>query len=211
MSTAPFAVVTCGPAWTPVDAVRRITNHSTGELGTLLCESLVTVGCKTVCLRGEMATHQPPREVMVIPFSTNDSLLELLKNLPRLPDVFFHAAALSDYEVAGVEGAAGAQKIRSDAPDLRITLRPARKILPLLRGLFPATRIIGWKYELDGTPADARARAEHQIASAFTDACVVNGSAYGDGFGFVTPGSLTHFADRADLAHFLADGCVIRR
>ena len=46
--------------------------------------------------------------------------------------------------------------------------------------------IVGWKYELDGSRADAIARARKQIQFPSTDACVVNGSAYGEGFGFLT-------------------------
>ena len=36
----PLALVTCGPAFEPIDEVRRITNQSTGELGSLLSETL---------------------------------------------------------------------------------------------------------------------------------------------------------------------------
>jgi phosphopantothenoylcysteine synthetase/decarboxylase len=39
-----LALVTCGPAYEPIDGVRRITNESTGEIGTILSESLSAFG-----------------------------------------------------------------------------------------------------------------------------------------------------------------------
>jgi phosphopantothenoylcysteine decarboxylase/phosphopantothenate--cysteine ligase len=44
---------------------------------------------------------------------------------------------------------------------------------------------VGWKFEADGTRADVLAAAHRQIADCSTDLCVVNGPAYGEGFGLV--------------------------
>ncbi|MFZ4683873.1 MAG: phosphopantothenoylcysteine decarboxylase, partial [Terrimicrobiaceae bacterium] len=94
-----LALVTCGPAYAPIDDVRRITNHSTGELGSILSTTLHTAGFQVMCLRGEMATHPAPPDVEVIPFSTNSSLEEELEKLSEPPAVIFHAAALCDFTV----------------------------------------------------------------------------------------------------------------
>ena len=53
----PLALVTCGPAYEPIDEVRRITNQSTGELGSLLSETLARANFEVLCLRGEMAVY----------------------------------------------------------------------------------------------------------------------------------------------------------
>lgn len=202
MSQQPLAIVTCGPAHAPIDSVRRISNFSTGELGTLLCNALGKA--EVICLRGEMASFPPPRHGRVISFSTNASLLEAFKNLPRQPDVIFHAAALCDYEVSEVSGSPAAAKIRSDASQLTLTLRSAPKVLPELRHLFPRALIVGWKYELDGNREAALERAQLQIDRSGNDACVVNGTAYGQGLGLVEPGSpLRHFASKEELCAFL--------
>ena len=53
------------------------------------------------------------------------------------------------------------------ADDLReLTLKPAEKILPKIRGWFPDARIIGWKFELDGPRDQAITRAQAQIREA---------------------------------------------
>ena len=204
----PIALVTCGPAHEPIDAVRRITNHSTGELGAVLSETLQASGFDVVCLRGESAPHPPPPCARVIAFSTNGSLAEALEDLPDLPAVVFHAAALADFHVAPVLGQTPTDaKISSDTAELVLTLRPAKKILPQLRGLFPEALIVGWKYEVDGDTVESLGRARSQITRARTDACVLNGPAYGPGFGFVEADrdEPLHLADKASLARHLTD------
>ena len=199
-------IVTCGPAYEPIDAVRRITNHSTGELGAALAEALAAEGFDVLCLRGEMASFPAPHGVRVLDFSTNESLRIELEKINEPPAAIFHAAALGDFVVAGIEGAEITGKITSGTPELRISLRPAAKLLPDLRDLFPESLIVGWKYELDGTRPDVLAKGHKQIATARTDACVVNGAAYGPGFGFLEPGTSDegrHLSDKAALSAFL--------
>lgn len=205
MLSSPIAVVTCGPACEPIDSVRRITNHSTGEIGVFLSDSLAAKGFRVVCFRGEMATFPAPFSAEVHSFTTNDSLEELFDALPEAPSVIFHAAALADYRVSAVKGARVTGKIRSDLKELVIHLTPATKLLPLLPEKFPRALIVGWKYELDGTREDALERGRRQIAAVGTAACVVNGRAYGEGFGFLEDGEVKHFADKKLLGAHLAD------
>ena len=203
----PLAIVTCGPAYEPIDAVRRITNHSTGELGTILAEALAASGFEVLCLRGEMASYPAPSTARVVSFSTNESLRAELEKITDAPAAVFHAAALGDFVVTSIEGAEVTGKIHSSTPELRIVLHPAPKLLPDLRDLFPDSIIVGWKYEVDGAHADALARGQKQIATARTDACVVNGAAYGPGLGFLQAGHGEErpFADKAALCAFLVN------
>ncbi len=207
MPDSPIALVTCGPAHEPIDSVRRITNFSSGELGAHLCDALVAAGFRVKCLRGEMATYPLSPGTVSEAFSTNDSLAALFKAQREAPSVIFHAAALCDYLLAGVEGVTLTQKIRSDADELRLTLRPAAKLLPELPRWFPDALVVGWKYELDGSKDDAIARGRAQIAKAGTGASVVNGAAYGRGFGFLTSESedVIHYEDKRALSAALAE------
>lgn len=197
----PLACITCGPAYEPLDKVRRITNFSTGEIGAILTGAFLRAGFEVVCFRGEAAAFPPPGGADVRSFSTNESLADGLRSLARSPTVVLHAAALCDFVLEGIEGADGGDKLNSRAGTIRLTLKPAEKILPKLRLWFPDARIIGWKYELDGSRDQAVARASAQILEARTDACVVNGSAYGPGFGLLTrDGRLEHFPDKSAVA-----------
>ena len=199
-------VVTCGPSYEPIDEVRRITNFSTGQLGSILSNRLAQDGHEVICLRGSAASRSVTldQRVMHTPFSTNEDLLEKLSALAGREHVaaVFHAAALADFTV---DRAHMTRKISSRIGPVTLKLIPATKLIGRLRELFPSAWLVGWKYEMDGSPHDAIATAREQIVENGTDACVVNGAAYGEGYGFLPrEGDLTHLADKLELAAFLA-------
>jgi phosphopantothenoylcysteine decarboxylase/phosphopantothenate--cysteine ligase len=186
-------LITCGPSYEPIDEVRRITNFSTGRLGITLANHFTDAGHHVTCLKGEQATDPTPlRAQKTIPFTTNDDLAQKLQQLTSEKiDAIFHAAALADFKVASVQNPAG-QKITSTkfstrGENLTLTLAPTTKILPQLRRWFPNAKIVGWKYELTGTREEAIAKAHQQVTEAATNACVLNGAAYGPGYLFCTP------------------------
>ena len=91
------------------------------------------------------------------------------------------------------------RKISTRGGNLVVELAPTPKIIAGLRGWFPDTCIVGWKFEADGRRPEALHAAKRQIADCSTDACVANGPAYGKGFGLVTATGLKHFAGREKL------------
>lgn len=204
-------VVTCGPSYEPIDEVRRLTNFSTGELGVLLTNALVSAGYEVLCFKGVGATSCRPVETAhVMPFSTNENLLAALEAIeePETITAIFHTAALCDFRVKRVHRGDGtelaAQKIPSREGEMLLTLAPAEKVITRLRWLFPISRIVGWKYELNGGRPEALLAGVRQIDGNRTDGCVVNGGAYGTGFGFVEPGApLVHCADKVELCNHL--------
>ena len=92
-------ILTAGPTGEPLDQVRRLTNHSTGSLGTGLANHLVSLGHEVLLLRGELCTAPPPiAAVEVIPFSSvADLSRKLLAQATVDPVRIFHAAAVSDF------------------------------------------------------------------------------------------------------------------
>ena len=174
--------ITCGPSYEPIDQVRRITNFSTGRLGITLANTFADAGHRVFCLKGEQATDPTPLKTKAIPFSTNDDLLQKLKDLAHEKiDAIFHAAALCDFKPI-VQTTH--KKIPTKSGNLTLQLEPTTKVLPQLRGLYPKAKIVGWKYELDGSRDDSVKKTFSQIQTAQTNACVLNGAAYGKGFAF---------------------------
>jgi phosphopantothenate---cysteine ligase (CTP) len=206
-------IVTYGPSYEPIDEVRRITNHSTGKLGFLLSNRLALAGWDVLCVKGLGATHHGPVEAGVerLPFGTNEHLCERLAAIPKRDQIaaIFHAAALCDFKVKHLADAAATPlegpKISSRAGELTLTLEPAKKVIADLRSLFPSAKIVGWKYELAGAREEALAKGARQIAENRTDACVVNGRAFGPGFGVIEPGKpLAELPDKETLCTWLS-------
>jgi phosphopantothenoylcysteine decarboxylase/phosphopantothenate--cysteine ligase len=205
-------IVTCGPSFEPIDEVRRITNFSSGELGVQLCNALARAGFEVFCFKGSGATHPgPDGQCHLNLFDTNDDLLELLTQTSTDHNIeaVFHVAALCDYKVKRVEDDQGrgcqSAKIASRSGALTISLEPATKVIGKMRELFPKSILVGWKYELVGTRSDALAKAVRQIEENRTEACVLNGRAFGSGFAFCQQGNAPReIGDKSELVRFLS-------
>ena len=206
-------VITSGPSYEPLDQVRRLTNFSTGELGTLLAEGFAEAGHTVVCFRGTISTFPAPLwPVEIIPFTTSENLEAGLRDLPAREEVamVFHAAALGDFRIRDVRNAQGelvqGNKMSSREGLLQLTLEPAPKLIASLRRLFPTSVLVGWKYELDGTPEEVAAKGRRQMEDCLTDACVLNGDAYGPGYGILSRShEQTHVPTKATLCRFLIE------
>ena len=208
-------IVTAGPTFEPLDDVRRLTNFSTGRLGTELANFLAARGHRVTLLIGESATWPGERRAQSVKFfsSTKDLRAKLKSFSGKKIDAIFHAAAVSDFSFGKMftRDAAGkltpfqpTKKISTRGGNLFVELVPTPKIIAELRGWFPKTKIIGWKFEADGGRADALHAAKKQIAACATDACVANGPAYGKGFNLVTVESQKHFSSVEELFAALA-------
>jgi phosphopantothenate---cysteine ligase (CTP) len=203
-------VVTAGPTFEPLDEVRRLTNFSTGRLGSELANFLAERGHEVTLLIGQQASWRGSHlAAHVRTFTTSRDLREQLSALSIQPvRAVFHAAAVSDFAFGKVwsRGCGGelhevkTGKISTRQGALLAELIPTPKIIAELRGWFPKAVLIGWKFEVDGDRASVLKLAEKQIAECLTEACVANGNAYGAGFGLVRcGGQLAHLADAQGL------------
>jgi len=203
-------IVTAGPTFEPLDDVRRLTNFSTGRLGTELVNFLTARGHRVTLLIGEAATWQGERRSQSVKtYSTTADLRAKLKSFSgKKVDAIFHAAAVSDFTFGKMFIRDAAGKLKPFTPSRKISTRdgslfvelvPTPKIIAELRGWFPRTKIVGWKFEADGRRADALRAAKRQIADCATDFCVANGPAYGKGFGLVSMDGKKHFANAKNL------------
>jgi phosphopantothenoylcysteine decarboxylase/phosphopantothenate--cysteine ligase len=203
-------IVTAGPTCEKMDSVRRLTNFSTGRLGTELANFLTAQGHDVTLLVGESATFPGQRLAQrVEKFGATAELQEWLQALAS-PSVnaVFHAAAVSDFTFGKIwhrapDGGLGevrSGKISTREGVLLAELVPTPKLIGQLRGWFPQARIAGWKFEVDGDCAGVIRAAEKQLAENLTDACVANGPAYGSGFGLVRRGGgCEHLPEAAAL------------
>ena len=203
-------IITAGPTYEPLDEVRRLTNFSSGRLGSDLANFLVTNGHRVTLLLGHYATWRGEQHAQTVrDFTTTVSLRDALHELSKdSVDAVFHAAAVSDFgfgriwektETGELIEAHGG-KVSTRSGTLMAELVPTPKIISSLREWFPQACLIGWKYEVDGDRTSVVAKAKKQIVEGRTTACVANGPAYGFGFGLVqATGHPAHFSDTGEL------------
>jgi phosphopantothenoylcysteine decarboxylase/phosphopantothenate--cysteine ligase len=203
-------VVTAGPAYESLDEVRRLTNFSTGRLGTELAAFLNRAGHPVTLLRGQVSIHRElPPGVVAREFTSAADLGSQLEALAGSKvGAVFHAAAVSDFSFGktwrrtedGTLVPVTRAKHESRSGPLLVELVPLPKIIRRLRDWFPSATLVGWKYEVEGDRASALERGGQQMRDNELDACVVNGRAYGEGFGLCGKvDGASHLPDRSAL------------
>ena len=207
-------IVTAGPTYETMDNVRRLTNFSTGRLGTELANFLTAQGHDVTLLLGEQATYAGERKAQrVEKFTTTANLAEKFRSLAgQKVGAIFHAAAVSDFTFGKIwerSASGGLSEIKSGKISTRqgtllAELVPTPKIIAELRSLYCGAKLVGWKYEVDGDRAGVLRAAESQLRDCRTNACVANGPAYGPGFGLVTgTGRCEHIRETSALCEAL--------
>jgi len=131
-------VVTGGGTSEPIDAVRVITNRSSGKMGKALAEMAYRYGADVTYF------HAHNAEISCLPidqksFSSSEDLKKLLDNKLKKTDILFHSAAVSDFTVDTFEG-----KIPSEKK-LDLHLESTGKIINNIKKINPNVILVGFK------------------------------------------------------------------
>jgi phosphopantothenoylcysteine decarboxylase / phosphopantothenate---cysteine ligase len=168
-------IVTAGPTREPVDAVRVLSNRSSGRMGFAIAAAAWRRGADVLLISGPASAPLPsgPRLQRV---ETADEMAAAVRDELPAADVLFMAAAVADFRPA--EPAAGKLK-KQDRPDvLRLELAP--DVLHTTRDARrPDAVIVGFALEA----GDGRDPARGKLADKGLDLIVLN-SATEAGSGF---------------------------
>jgi phosphopantothenoylcysteine decarboxylase/phosphopantothenate--cysteine ligase len=137
-------LVTSGPTSVPIDAMRVITNRSTGEMGRLLATGWARHGARVTLLEGAVTTSLAlPSGITVKKFFfLNDLSVLLDRELDDHYDIIFHAAAVSDF----ILPKPSASKLPSHK-SMTLRLIPGPKLIDRIKARQPAVTLIGFKFE----------------------------------------------------------------
>jgi phosphopantothenoylcysteine decarboxylase / phosphopantothenate---cysteine ligase len=154
-------VVIGGAAREPIDAVRSVTNESSGASAVAIANQAYYRGAEVELWTGAMQTPVPPW-IPTYPWRSVEDLRELIERRReslRGAAAVLVPAALSDFTLERTAG-----KIASkDHPTLTLTLRRAPKVLPELRRRAPPpTRLVAFKLE-SGLPSEELERSGEQL------------------------------------------------
>jgi phosphopantothenoylcysteine decarboxylase/phosphopantothenate--cysteine ligase len=93
----PRLLITAGPTYEPIDAVRFIGNRSSGRLGSSLADRAANEGWSVTLLLGPNAVEPSDDRVKLVRFQSCQSLQDALaEHLPHC-DTLVMAAAVADY------------------------------------------------------------------------------------------------------------------
>jgi len=123
-------VITAGPTYEAIDAVRGITNRSSGKMGYAVAQAALEMGATVVLVSGQTALAKPEGAQSVDVQSAEQMLAAVQANLTDC-DIFIGVAAVADYRVAKPS----AQKIKKSADNLTLELVPNPDILAYVASL----------------------------------------------------------------------------
>ena len=120
-------LITAGPTREPIDAVRYISNRSSGKMGYSLARLARDNGAKVILISGP-SSLKPPQGLKFIKIETSYQMVKaILKNI-RKADILIMAAAISDFTpIKKIKG-----KIRRTPSSLTLKLKPTPDILKLI-------------------------------------------------------------------------------
>lgn len=165
-------LITAGATREPIDAVRFISNRSSGAMGVALAQAACDAGHTVTLLLGHGPAEPEARAgLRVVRFTSTADLSErLAEHFPGC-DVLVMAAAVSDYRPAS---ATTGKRPRSADPAERwtLTLEPTPDLLAQVAGgKRPGQKVVAFALE---EPAQLEARAAEKLARKGADAVVAN-------------------------------------
>ncbi|MFB3904442.1 MAG: bifunctional phosphopantothenoylcysteine decarboxylase/phosphopantothenate--cysteine ligase CoaBC [Acidobacteriota bacterium] len=135
-------LVTAGPTVEDLDAVRFISNRSSGKMGYAIASEAQRRGAAVVLISGPTHLDPPPGVEFVRVRSAREMAAAVLERFPAT-DALVMAAAVSDYQPAEpVEG-----KIKKDCRPLQLALVPTPDILKMLGQQKQAQILVGFAAE----------------------------------------------------------------
>ncbi len=145
-------LISAGPTREDIDAVRYISNRSSGKMGFAIAQAAVEAGARVTLVAGPVALQAPER-VRRIDVRSAAEMREAVLGRMEGQDIFIAAAAVADYRVA--RPAAG--KVKKQAR-LILELERNPDILRAVTALPVPPFTVGFAAETENVAAYARAK-----------------------------------------------------
>lgn len=149
-------VVTAGPTREPVDAVRVLSNRSSGRMGYAIASAAWRRGAQVTLITGPTELV-PPTGVGVQQIETAQQMLEAVRSSIQNADALVMAAAVADFRPA----APAANKMKKAQGAAALELEPAPDVLKQTLNDRPRNlRVIGFALETDDHLDNAQKKLE---------------------------------------------------
>jgi len=171
-------LITAGPTREPIDAVRFLSNHSTGKMGYALAAEACARGAEVILVSGPVALPAPVG-VQLVKVESAQDMLQACQAHSLSCQVIIKAAAVADFSPAQVS--AGKLKKEQIGADWSLSLQRTPDILAWLgQHKSPGQLLVGFALETD----QAEENAFRKLESKHCDLVVLNRAGQADsGFG----------------------------
>lgn len=150
-------LITAGPTYEAIDAVRGITNRSSGKMGYAVAQAALERGAEVTLISGPVALT-PPRGAEVVNVVSAGEMFEAVKRYVAQADLFIGVAAVADYRVAQTSP----QKIKKDDAALTLQLVPNPDILAYVAALPQPPFCVGFAAESEKLREHAAAKRKRK-------------------------------------------------
>ena len=145
--------VTAGPTHEPIDAVRYLSNHSSGKMGFALARSASALGAKTTLISGPTALVAPPAVNRIDVVSAENMYAAVQEQLSNC-DILIACAAVADYRPTVVQSG----KMKKSRENWQLTLVRTTDILDQVARLPQRPFLVGFAAETDSILTRAKAK-----------------------------------------------------
>jgi len=135
-------LITAGPTYEAIDAVRGITNLSSGKMGYTLARAALEAGAKVTLISGAVCLEAPFGVTRINIISAKDMLVAVRKEISNT-DIFISAAAVADFLPTKINK----QKIKKVGGSMSLKLTPNPDILEYVAGLPKSPFCVGFAAE----------------------------------------------------------------
>ena len=148
-------LITAGPTHEPIDPLRFISNHSSGQMGFALARSCLRRGAQVDLVVGP-TSHQPPAGCQVFHVQTAAEMMAAVGSCVKRADVFMGAAAVADYTPIKVS----LEKIKKTPGSKFLALHRTEDIIARVAVSFPNIFTVGFCAETQDLLENARGKME---------------------------------------------------
>ncbi|TDI79942.1 MAG: bifunctional phosphopantothenoylcysteine decarboxylase/phosphopantothenate--cysteine ligase CoaBC [Betaproteobacteria bacterium] len=146
-------LITAGPTYEAIDAVRGITNLSSGKMGYAVTRAALEAGAKVTLISGPVCLKAPFEATLVNVISAQDMLAAVRKEISRT-DIFISVAAVADYLPTKINK----QKIKKIGGNLLLKLVPNPDILEYAAGISKPPFCVGFAAETENLEKNAETK-----------------------------------------------------
>lgn len=148
-------LVTAGPTQEPLDAVRYLSNRSSGKMGYAIAEEAASRGARVILVSGPVNLPEP-HNVEVVHVQTAAQMFDAVKKHLEESTIIIKAAAVADYHRAN----APQHKVKKTADRMSLELDPTVDILADLGRNKGDRLLIGFAAETENLIGEARRKLE---------------------------------------------------